>query len=35
MSFLDKLFGSTTKKEEVKVTKLNIGIILGAQDKGE
>jgi len=34
MSFLDKLFGSTTKKEEVKVTKLNIGIILGSTRQG-
>jgi NAD(P)H-dependent FMN reductase len=34
MSFLDKLFGSETKKEEVKMTKLNIGIILGSTRQG-
>ena len=34
MGFLDKLFGGTTKKEEVKMTKLNIGIILGSTSQG-
>ncbi len=34
MGFLDKLFGGSTKKEEEKVTKLNIGIILGSTRQG-
>ena len=34
MGFLNKLFGGSTKKEEVKMTKLNIGIILGSTRQG-
>ena len=36
MGFLDKLFGGSrnTKQEEVKVEKLNIGIILGSTREG-
>ena len=34
LGFLDKLFGGSTKKEEVKMTKLNIGIILGSTRQG-
>ncbi|HVH96845.1 MAG TPA: NADPH-dependent FMN reductase [Bacillus sp. (in: firmicutes)] len=34
MGFLDKLFGGSTKKEEEKMTKLNIGIILGSTRQG-
>lgn len=34
MGFLDKLFGSSTNKEEEKMTKLNIGIILGSTRQG-
>jgi NAD(P)H-dependent FMN reductase len=34
MSFFDKLFDGTTKKEKVKMTKLNIGIILGSTRQG-
>src|SRR6476660_4900879 len=36
MGFLDKLFGGSrnTKQEEVKVEKLNIGIILGSTRQG-
>jgi NAD(P)H-dependent FMN reductase len=34
MGFFDKLFGSSTNKEEVKMTKLNIGIILGSTRQG-
>jgi NAD(P)H-dependent FMN reductase len=34
MGFLNKLFGGSTKKEEEKMTKLNIGIILGSTRQG-
>ena len=34
LGFLDKLFGGSTKKEEEKMTKLNIGIILGSTRQG-
>ena len=34
MSFLDKLFDGTTKKEEEQMTKLDIGIILGSTRQG-
>ena len=34
MGFLDKLFGSSTTKEEEKMSKLNIGIILGSTRQG-
>src|SRR6478735_11096127 len=34
MGFLDRLFGGSTKKEEEKMTKLNIGIILGSTRQG-
>ena len=34
MSFLDKLFGRSTTKEEETMTKLNIGIILGSTRQG-
>ncbi|MCM3238947.1 NAD(P)H-dependent oxidoreductase [Heyndrickxia oleronia] len=34
MSFLNKLFGKTTKEEEIMTEKLNIGIILGSTRQG-
>jgi NAD(P)H-dependent FMN reductase len=34
MGFLDKLFGRSTNKEEEKMSKLNIGIILGSTREG-
>jgi NAD(P)H-dependent FMN reductase len=34
MGFLDKLFGTTTTKEEQTMSKLNIGIILGSTRQG-
>ena len=34
MGLLNKLFGGSTKKEEEKMTKLNIGIILGSTRQG-
>lgn len=34
MSFLNKLFGKTTKEEEIMPEKLNIGIILGSTRQG-
>ncbi|MFH5778962.1 NADPH-dependent FMN reductase [Heyndrickxia oleronia] len=34
MSFLNKLFGKTTKEEEIVTEKLNIGIILGSTRQG-
>ena len=34
LGFLNKLFGGSTKKEEEKMTKLNIGIILGSTRQG-
>ncbi|MCH1626886.1 NADPH-dependent FMN reductase [Ferdinandcohnia quinoae] len=34
MGFLDKLFGKTTKEEQIMTEKLNIGIILGSTRQG-
>ena len=34
MGFLSKLFGGSKQEEAVKVTKLNIGIILGSTRQG-